>query len=115
MLDFYKHFGKVRTIDGNASIDEVYKRTREEIKPSLIFMFGPPCVGKTEAARRLSEKIKYQLISLEVFDKQHAVKNETDRVNKLIEYFAAAPFNNFIIDAFFGSKQATEIFFHHFA
>jgi len=32
-------------------------------------MYGAPGVGKTECARRLSEKIKYHFVHLEVFDK----------------------------------------------
>ena len=49
-------------------------------------MYGAPAVGKTECARRLADKIKYHFVNLEVFDKQYNVKNETDRINKLIDY-----------------------------
>ena len=69
VLDFYNHFGKVKTIDGTLSVDEVYKRVQDQIKPNVIFMYGAPGVGKTECARRLSEKIKYHFVHLEVFDK----------------------------------------------
>lgn len=115
VLDFYNHFGKVKTIDGSKSIDDVYKLVQDAIKPNIIFMYGPPCVGKTECSRRLSEKIKYHFVNLETFDKQYAVKNETDRINKLINYLQAAPFNNFIIDSFFSSKSDAEIFLNHFS
>ncbi|KAL4450880.1 hypothetical protein ABPG74_011722 [Tetrahymena malaccensis] len=115
VLDFYNHFGKVKTMDGSKSVDEVYKQVQEQIKPNLIFMYGPPCVGKTETARRLSEKIKYHFVNLEAFDKQHLVKSETDRINKLINYLQDAPYNNFIIDSFFNSKNDAEVFLKHFS
>lgn len=105
----------MKTIDGSESVDEVYRRTQLAIQPNVIFLYGPPSVGKTECARRLSEKVKYSFIHIEAFDKQHGVKNENDRINKLIEYLQTAPYNNFIIDSFFSTKANAEIFLTHFA
>ncbi|EGR28678.1 hypothetical protein IMG5_170620 [Ichthyophthirius multifiliis] len=114
VLDFYNHFGKVQTVDGNLSVDEVFKQVQNAIHPNIIFMFGAPCVAKSEVCERLSNKIKYHYICLEKFSRQHNVKDEIDKVNKLIYYIENAPFSNFIVDSFFADRPSAEIFLNHF-
>ncbi|EGR27160.1 hypothetical protein IMG5_201010 [Ichthyophthirius multifiliis] len=115
VLDFYENLGKVCTIDGSKEIDEVFKKIEEMIKPNIIFMYGPPCIGKSEISRSLSDKTKYMYINMSSFKKQHGnFKSDNELVNKLMNYLENAPQKNFIIDDFFEEKENVEIFLLHF-
>ena len=47
VLEYYKVFGKTRTVDGNLESAEKYRVTRELLMPQLFLMIGPKKSGKT--------------------------------------------------------------------
>jgi adenylate kinase family enzyme len=71
VIDFYKHLGKAKKINGEGDFESVFKQVQDALRPNVIFFYGPPCVGKTDAAKRIASKIKYHYIDLEEFDKQN--------------------------------------------
>jgi len=71
VLNYYKHLGKVRNVDGADEIEDVYKQVQQAIKPQVVFFYGPPCVGKTSVARLVCAELQYFYLSLEDFGKAH--------------------------------------------
>jgi len=53
VLSYYGRLGKVHHVDGSGNIESSYKSVQKAIKPKLIFFYGMPCTGKSEAAKFL--------------------------------------------------------------
>ncbi|KRX00815.1 P-loop containing nucleoside triphosphate hydrolase [Pseudocohnilembus persalinus] len=113
--EYYKKFGKIKQIDGNQTIDEVYAQVKKAIKPNLIFFMGPPATGKTSVAKILSQKLKYLFVDIEEFYKQYKCKTQEDLSNALMHYCSSVPHNCIIFDGFFHSSKQAKVFFDHFA
>ena len=63
----YRDIGRVRVIDSGLGDEGIYEKIQEVVKPNLIFLYGPPALGKNEVAKILAEKIRYKYISLRDF------------------------------------------------
>jgi adenylate kinase family enzyme len=40
LLDYYKKLNKVREVDGNGTVEQVYKNIGHQLAPQIIFFFG---------------------------------------------------------------------------
>lgn len=115
VIEYYKKFGKIKTIDSGRSIDDVYASVRKAIKPNLIFFWGPPGVGKSSVARALAKKTGYLYLDYEEFSRQHGCKSHLEKTNSLIQYCGAVSHKCIVIDSFFTDLAHTKVFFDHFA
>ena len=75
------------------------------MKPNIIFIVGPPAVGKTSIAKKLSELIKYVYIDLEQFYRDYKCKTDTEKTNALIYYLDNIHHQCVIIDSFFTNSE----------
>lgn len=64
VLDYYGRLNKVYTVNASGSVDEVYQRVVPLIQPNLVFLMGPPMMGKQNMAKSLAEKLHYKYIHL---------------------------------------------------
>jgi adenylate kinase family enzyme len=62
-VDLYKKFGKVREIDANYSVNEVYEQTKAAMLPQIFFLIGPKCSGKTTLGSALAERTNMTLMN----------------------------------------------------
>lgn len=88
VIDLYRKFGKVRTIDGNRGINEVYADTKKALLPEVYFLIGPKASGKTIVGKHLAEKTNMQLLNFKSFCHSKGIQNQDDeaKVFKLIGY-----------------------------
>ena len=114
VVEYYKKFGKIKHIDSSKSIDEVYQQVKRAIKPNIIFFWGQPGVGKSSAAKALSNKTGYLHIDFEEFARQNKCKNAQEKTNKLIQYCDTVPHMCIVVDSFFTDFEQTKVFFTHF-
>lgn len=115
LLDYYKKLNKVREVDGNGTVEQVYKNIGHQLAPQIIFFFGAPATAKKSLAKYLAHKISYQYINFEEFFAKHHPMDEIQKVNHLITYLRNSPNNNFVFSSFFPSSQCIQIFSDCFA
>ena len=56
VVEFYKKFGKVSTIDATGGAGEVYAQTRDAIFPQTMFLLGQKASGKSTVARKMADR-----------------------------------------------------------
>jgi ATP-dependent protease Clp ATPase subunit len=78
VVDLYKKFGKVKYINANSSVDEVYSQTRQAMLPEMFFLIGPKCSGKTALGGALAERTNMHLLSFPKFIKDNGLKGKDD-------------------------------------
>lgn len=88
VIDLYRKFGKVRTIDGSGNINEVYQATKKALLPEVYFLVGPKASGKSIVGKHLAEKTNMHLLNFEHFCHSKGIQNKDDetKVFKLINY-----------------------------
>jgi len=78
VVDFYRQFGKVRTIDARGGIGEVYAATKQALMPQTMFMVGPKASGKTKVGEKLAERTNMSLINFNEFVLSNNLQNCDD-------------------------------------
>ena len=64
---YYEQFGKVRTIDANRDVLDIYEDTRRAMLPQISCMIGPKASGKTTLGKDLCERTNMKLINYNDF------------------------------------------------
>ena len=62
VVNYYRKFGKVHTIDATGSIKEVYTRTKQAILPECMCLMGPKASGKTTIGHTMSGRVNIKLV-----------------------------------------------------
>ena len=78
VIEYYKKFGKVRTIDATGDISSVYAQTKDAILPQTMFMLGPKASGKTDIATNLANRTNMTHINFDKFIADNELSQEDD-------------------------------------
>jgi adenylate kinase family enzyme len=78
VIEYYKKFGKVRTIDATGGISEVYAQTKEAILPQTMMVLGPKASGKSKIAENLAERTNMAHINFDDFVEENELAQEDD-------------------------------------
>lgn len=102
VIEMYKQFGKVRTIDASGPVSDVYIKTKEALLPEVYFLIGPKASGKTTIGKHLAEKTNMHLMSFEHFCQQSKVHDKDDetKVFKLIHFLLETVHPRILIEDF---------------
>ena len=71
VIHYYEQFGKVRTIDANRDVLEVYEDTRQAMLPQISCIIGPKASGKTTLGNALCERTNMKLLNYNAFIKSN--------------------------------------------
>lgn len=90
VIEYYKRFGKVRKVNAEGGIGEVYALTKEAILPQTMFIVGPKASGKSKVAADLEHRTNMNLINFPDFVAQNNLKDLDDEtlVLTLIQHLA---------------------------
>ena len=104
LLEYYKVFGKVRTVDGNLALLDAYKQFVEASLPEIFFIIGPKCGGKTLVCDYLKERTNIASINFELLSKQKhliSVAENPEKITKeLIKEIHKIKADKLIIEGF---------------
>ena len=67
VTSYYEQFGKVRKIDANRDVLDIYEDTRRAMLPQISCMIGPKASGKTTLGKDLCERTNMKLINYNEF------------------------------------------------
>ena len=70
VIDYYEQFGKVRRIDANRDVLDIYADTRKAMLPQISCIIGPKASGKTTLGRALCKRTNMKLINYNEFVKE---------------------------------------------
>ena len=115
-LDLYRRLGKVRTINADRSINEVYQSTLNDLLPNILTFYGAPVLGKSTLAKSLAKTLNYELLDVQEFYRsQNLLKASCEtKMDHLIAFLRDHHKRNFIIDSFPETLRQAKIFFEHF-
>ena len=87
VVNKYKLFGKVRFINANQEIEDVYNDVKHAIMPEVFFLIGPKGSGKTTIGKTLAHRTNMLLMNFDEFIKKNSLTNSDDEtiVFKLIK------------------------------
>lgn len=75
VFDYYRTFGKVRTINASLDESEIQTQTLNALMPQIMFMIGAKKSGKTALAEHAAQRTNLTLINFKNFIKQRGLKN----------------------------------------
>ena len=67
VINYYEQFGKVRRIDANRDVLDIYEDTRRAMLPQISCVIGPKASGKTTLGNALCERTNMKLINYNEF------------------------------------------------
>ena len=67
VINYYEQFGKVRRIDANRDVLDIYEETRKAMLPQISCIIGPKASGKTTLGNALCERTNMKLIDFNDF------------------------------------------------
>ena len=70
VIDYYEQFGKVRRIDANRDVQDIYADTRKAMLPQISCIIGPKASGKSTMGRALCKRTNMKLINYNDFIKE---------------------------------------------
>ena len=70
VIDYYEQFGKVRRIDANRDVLDIYADTRKAMLPQISCIIGPKASGKTTLGKALCKRTNMKLINYNEFVKE---------------------------------------------
>ena len=87
VIDKYKLFGKVRFINADQEIEDVYNDVKHALLPEVFFLIGPRGSGKTTVGTTLAHRTNMLLMNFDDFVKKNSLSNSDDEtvVFKLIK------------------------------
>ena len=78
MFEYYKTFGKVRTIDATQDKSVINQQTKDMMTPQTVFIIGPKCSGKTILANKVCARTNSKYVNFNNFIKEHGLKKADD-------------------------------------
>lgn len=69
VYEYYKTFGKVRTINAMVDDPEIQEQTYFALLPQIMFMIGAKKSGKTSLGKHAAHRTNFKLINLKDFIK----------------------------------------------
>jgi len=67
VITYYEQFGKVRKIDANRDVLDIYEDTRKAMLPQISCIIGPKASGKTTLGKSLCERTNMKLLNFNDF------------------------------------------------
>ena len=71
VIDYYEQFGKVRRIDANRDVLEVYEDTRASMLPQISCIIGPKASGKTQLGTALCARTNMKQMNYNAFIREN--------------------------------------------
>lgn len=103
-IEYYNQFGKVRTVDGSGTIEDVYKLIQKAILPEIFLVIGSKGSGKTTVSQFFSERTNMKYMNfIEWASKPEFVKirkNNIELTKRLIDELKVMRNPRLIIDGF---------------
>ena len=89
VYDYYKTFGRIRTINATQEESKIQEDTRNALMPQIMCIIGAKKSGKTTLASQASVRTNYKLINFRDFIKNNGLKGKDDEtlVLELINSF----------------------------
>ena len=78
VIEKYKLFGKVRFIDANQEIEDVYRDVKHALLPEIFFLIGPKASGKTTVGSTLAFKTNMLHMKFDDFAKKNSLSDADD-------------------------------------
>ena len=75
MITYYEQFGKVRRIDANRDVLDIYEDTRAAMLPQISCIIGPKAAGKTTLGNALCERTNMKLLNYNDFVKEQSLSD----------------------------------------
>lgn len=114
IIDFYQKYGVIRTINADASENEIYESLKENLFPEIYSVIGKKYSGKTEISNILSERTGMKVIDFLEFlrEPQIAKKSNDDEyvIKQLINRLREEEEKRVIIEDFPMKKEHYTIF-----
>lgn len=67
VINYYEQFGKVRRIDANRDVLDIYEDTRRAMLPQISCIIGPKASGKSTLGKALCERTNMKLLNYNEF------------------------------------------------
>jgi adenylate kinase family enzyme len=78
VYDYYRNFGKVRTVDGLLEYPERYQLTKDCMMPQIFMIIGPKKSGKTTLAIEVGKRTNMKNINFNEFLKKNGLREKSD-------------------------------------
>jgi adenylate kinase family enzyme len=78
MFDYYRQFGKVRTVNANQDSQVIYNQLKTILTPQTTFLIGPKASGKTTLGKQIAERTNMVFMNFNDFVKKHHLKGKDD-------------------------------------
>lgn len=78
VIEKYRLFGKVRTINASQEIEDVYRDTKHALLPEVFFLIGPKASGKSTVGSHLANKTNMAHMKFDDFVKKHNLHGSDD-------------------------------------
>jgi len=87
IVDFYQKYGVIRTINADASENEIYETLKENLFPEIYCIIGKKYSGKSEISQVLSEKTGMKVIDFLEFMREPAIAKKAHDDEFVIKQF----------------------------
>ena len=78
VVEMYKAFGKVKEVDGQYDVMDVWNATRKAILPQVSWIMGPTISGKATLGAELAKRTNAKLLRFSDFLKEHGLEKSND-------------------------------------
>jgi adenylate kinase family enzyme len=78
MFDYYRQFGKVRTVNANQDSQVIYNQLKTILTPQTTFLIGPKASGKTTLGKQIAERTNMVFMNFNDFVKKNHLKGKDD-------------------------------------
>jgi len=110
LVQFYTKMGKIKNINCNSSPEDVYRNIQEALKPNLIFVIGPTCVGKSELAQEMARHMSYAYMDVDTLFKVNGWTTCESKVKGLINFMEFCKHKSYVLDGFPQTRKQAKIF-----
>lgn len=102
VVDYYKQFGKVHSINATGSISDVYNQTKKAILPQCLCLMGPKASGKTTISHMMSQRVNIKPIDFNQFVKNSGLRGKEDDVlvDNFIQFLATEKSTRVMLENF---------------
>ena len=77
IIDFYQKYGVIRTINSDASENEIYETLKENLFPEIYCIIGKKYSGKSQISQVLSERTGMKVIDFLEFLREPAIAKKS--------------------------------------